>query len=286
MTINDFFLCNSGRVLWCVENGSHKQTGCKVGVGGKLERRSGYPVLLEGLLEDSRKWYGILAGGRKKEWSTGYEQNGMPECGIRLFLYPRHTAEPHQPSYWKFNGGIPGPSGNVVGPVVKSMTMGFDEDDDSLLAEERRTRFPPGGSWTNGSFRYGCNHMMARKKVPEALRAIFCGHAIVFAKFGGKRPDSNAGHYGRDLLAKIEELLRVRLVLEPVELDHPVEQLDLVCLLGLCVLTLLALFFVLAGGARDGALRRRLLRRPATARAAQCRPPQHPPRHQRTGRGL
>ena len=164
--------------------------------------------------------------------------------------------------------------------------MVFDEDDDSLPAEERRTRFPPGGSWTNGSFRYGCNHMMARKKVPEALRAIFCGHAIVFAKFGGKQPDSNAGHYSRDLLAKIEELLRVRLVLEPVELDHPVEQLDLVCLLGLCVLTLLALFFVLAGGARDGALRRRLLRRPATARAAQCRPPQHPPRHQRTGRGL
>ena len=27
MTINDFFVCNSGRVLWCVENESHKQTG-------------------------------------------------------------------------------------------------------------------------------------------------------------------------------------------------------------------------------------------------------------------
>ena len=49
----------------------------------------------------------------------------------------------------------------------------------------------------------------AREKVPEALREIFCGHAIVFAKLGGKRPDSNAGHYGRDLLEKIEELLRV-----------------------------------------------------------------------------
>ena len=111
-----------------------------------------------------RKWHGILAGGRKKDWSAGDEQNGMPECGIRLFLYPRHTAEPHMPVYWKLNGGISGPSGNVAGPVVKSMTKFFYEDDNALPAEERRTRFPPGGSWTNGSFRYGCNHMMLARK--------------------------------------------------------------------------------------------------------------------------